>query len=310
MILVFGSINVDLVAEVAAIPRPGETVLAPGYATLFGGKGANQAVAAARVSAPGSVALVGRVGDDAFGRLSRDNLAQNGVDVAGVAAGPEPTGCAFITVDAQGENAITVASGANGALSAAALPEIPASATLILQMEVPLAASREVAQRARLSGGRVIWNLAPVPASLAPDDLRAMLAVTDVLVVNEHEARAAAACLGQAEASSEAAAGLLAEAGGVVCVLTAGARGAVAVHPGGARTVAAAKAIQPVDTTGAGDTFVGILAAALDEGRPWTSALARACRGASLACLTPGAQTGMPTADMLMSDTVEASGLT
>ncbi|AWN45706.1 ribokinase [Methylobacterium terrae] len=307
MILVFGSINVDLVAEVAAIPRPGETVLSPGYATLFGGKGANQAVAASRVSAPRSVAMVGRVGDDAFGRMSRDNLAANGVDVARVTVGPEATGCAFITVDAQGENAITVASGANAALSAGALTEVPAAATLILQMEVPLAASHEVARRARMSGGRVLWNLAPVPATLDRDDLRALLAVTDVLVVNEHEARAAAACLGREESSSEAAAGLLAEAGGAVCVLTAGARGAVALHPGGARTVAAAASIRPVDTTGAGDTFVGILAAALDEGRSWPSALARACRGASLACLTPGAQTGMPTAGMLIADPVDPS---
>ncbi len=99
----------------------------------------------------------------------------------------------------------------------------------------------------------MIWNLAPVPATLAPDDLRTLMAVTDVLAVNEHEARAAAACLGRAEASSEAA--FLVEAGGVVWVLTAGARGAVAVHPGGARTVAAAEAIRPVDTTGAGDTW-------------------------------------------------------
>ncbi|KMO35351.1 ribokinase [Methylobacterium variabile] len=301
MIVVFGSINVDLVAEVAAIPCPGETVLAPGYATLFGGKGANQAVAAARVSAPRRVAMVARVGDDAFGRMCRDNLAANGVDVAGVTTGPEATGCAFITVDAQGENAITVASGANAALGEAAFPEDAALTTLILQMEVPLAACLSAARRARAAGGRVVWNLAPVPATLDPGDLRALLAVTHVLVVNEHEARAAAACLGRPEADGEAAAGLLAEAGGVTCVVTAGARGAFAAHPDGTRIAAAAAPIRPVDTTGAGDTFVGILAAALDDGRAWPAALARACRGASLACLAPGAQAAMPNAQTLDS---------
>ncbi|WP_018260466.1 ribokinase [Methylobacterium sp. WSM2598] len=306
MILVFGSINVDLVARVAAIPRPGETVLAPRYATLFGGKGANQAVAAARVSEPGRVAMIGCVGDDPFGRMCRENLAANGVAVACVAQGAEPTGCAFITVDAAAENAITVASGANAALTASALPEamLVPGATLVLQMEVPVAASLSAAQRVRAVGGRVIWNLAPVPETLSPVELRALLAATDVLVVNEHEARAASRLLGPPDgalsqgALSQAAA-TLALAGPLTCVVTAGAEGALAVEPGGSHHAAAAVAVRPVDTTGAGDTFVGILAAGLDEGRTLHTAMARACRGASLACLTEGAQAGMPTSDQL-----------
>lgn len=302
MILVFGSLNVDLVARVAAIPRPGETVLAPGYATLFGGKGANQAVAAARVSQPGQVAMVGRVGDDAFGRMCLDNLAENGVAVAALTTGPEPTGCAFITVDAAAENAITVASGANAGLTAAALPVtiVGPKVTLVLQMEVPFAASLDAAQRVRAAGGRVVWNLAPVPKELTSDDLSALLAATDILVVNEHEARAAAQLLHLPDSGLDDAAHNLAASGSLTCVVTVGARGAFAIGPNGARHDSPVAPIRPVDTTGAGDTFVGILAAGLDEGNVLLDVLKRACHGASLACLAEGAQAGMPTADLLL----------
>ncbi|WP_333938871.1 ribokinase [Bradyrhizobium sp. CCBAU 45389] len=301
LITVFGSINVDLVAGVDAIARPGETVLATGYVTLCGGKGANQAVAAARVSPQGRVAMVGRIGRDGFGRLCVDNLAANGVIVDRVATGTEPTGCAFITVSADGENAITVASGANGYLTADAIPaaELSSTTTLVLQMEVPLQASLSAARAVRKAGGRVIWNLAPVPERLSTDDLRSLLAVTSVLVVNEHEARVAALRLGWSGESFEEAAALLATTGGVTCIVTAGPLGARAFHRDGTRLAVSAERIIPIDTTGAGDTFVGILAAGLDEGRGWNEVLARACRGASLACLAHGAQRGMPTAEAL-----------
>ena len=139
MILVFGSINIDLVTRVASIPRPGETVLSPRYETLFGGKGANQAVAAARASLPRRVTIAACVGDDAFGRSARDNLIRNGVGADLVANSTEPTGCAFITVDEHGENAITVASGANAMLTEASIRNfgIDASTVAVLQMEVP-----------------------------------------------------------------------------------------------------------------------------------------------------------------------------
>ncbi|WP_291553209.1 ribokinase [Bosea sp. (in: a-proteobacteria)] len=299
-ILVFGSLNVDLVTQVRSIARPGETVLAASYETLCGGKGANQAVAAARVSAPGRVAMAGRVGADGFGRICLDNLAANGVHIGHVMQAAEPTGCAFISVDARGENAITVASGANAAVSAADAPLAPTGATLILQMEVPLAASLAAARQIREAGGRVVWNLAPVPHELDREALRLLLAAADILVVNEHEAVAAATCLGNPEAGLEAAGSLLATTGHVTCVVTAGAKGAIAFHPDGSRIDAAAAAIEPVDTTGAGDTFVGILAASLADGMDWPAALARACKGASLACLAHGAQTSMPTADALL----------
>ena len=296
MIVVFGSINMDLVATVAAIPRPGETVLSPFYRTLFGGKGANQAVAGARVH-DGPVAMVGRIGRDGFGEACRANLAANGVATAHVAADAMPTGCAFITVDAAGENAITVASGANAGVAAADLPEeyLGPGTMAVMQMEVPLAASLEAARRVRAAGGRVIWNFAPAPPALAAADLAALLAQTDLFVVNELEACAAAALLDAPADTAEEAARVVARLGSTTCVLTAGAAGALAYAADGTRLHAPALEVRPVDTTGAGDTFVGILAAEMAAHGRLDAALRLACIGASLACLAQGAQTAMPT---------------
>ena len=300
MILVFGSINIDLVARVSSIPRPGETVLSSSYQTLFGGKGANQAIAAARASLPQRVAMAACVGDDAFGRSARDNLVRNGVVADFVADSPEPTGCAFITVDQRGENAITVASGANATLSDALVStfEVNASTVAVFQMEVPFPASLNVARHVRAAGGRVIWNLAPAPPAFLPRDLSDLINETDIFVVNEHEAIAAAAILDH-ETDDFQDAGAYLSKSGCICVVTAGARGAFAFHADGHHEAVAAQPIQPVDTTGAGDTFVGILASSIDEALPFTAALERACRGASLACLAHGAQTGMPTREQL-----------
>jgi ribokinase len=297
MIVVFGSINIDLVARVATIPRPGETVLAERYETLFGGKGANQAVAASRaLGDAGHVGMIGRVGTDAFGDTALANLAKNGVDVGRVARSAVPTGCAFISVDVRGENAITVAAGANGTVVAGDADDaaFADARVLVLQMEVPAAASLAAAKRARDRNARVLWNLAPAPASLDGKLCRDILAATDVLIVNEHEAMAFAAALGSPATDHVAAAVAIAASGQCTCVVTAGAAGALAVHADGRRETASPPKITPVDTTGAGDTFVGVLAAGLAEALPFAEALARACRGASLACLTLGAQAGMP----------------
>jgi ribokinase len=300
MILVFGSINIDLVARVASVPRPGETVLSRRYETLFGGKGANQAVAAARASRPQRVAIAACVGNDAFGRSARDNLARNGVATDLITVGAEPTGCAFITVDEFGENAITVASGANATLTEASIQSylIDNSTIAVFQMEVPLPDALSVARRVRTAGGCNIWNFAPAPPTLPATDLLELLDLTDIFIVNEHEAFAAAAILGHNISNLQQAGACLARTG-CICVITAGARGAFAFHPDGRNEVARAAPIQPVDTTGAGDTFVGILASSLDERLSFTSALERACRGASLACLSPGAQSGMPSRQQL-----------
>lgn len=302
MILVFGSINMDLVARVAAIPRPGETVLSPRADTFFGGKGANQAVAASRAGrgGPVAIAMCGAVGDDPFGRACLDNLRAGGIDTQGVRVVPEPTGCAFINVDDAGENAITVASGANLAVRAADVPDhhLSAGSVLVLQKEVPIGESIGVARRARERGARVVWNLAPAPTAADSAHMREVLAATHVLVVNEHEAVATGALLGIAGDHVEAASAL-ARTYDVVCVVTAGARGALALHPDGTRLHAPARKITPVDSTGAGDTFVGVLALGLAQGRPLQDAMKRGCLAASLSCLHPGAQAGMPDRDTL-----------
>jgi ribokinase len=296
MILVFGSLNIDLVTRVAVIPGPGRTVLAPSYETHFGGKGANQAVAAARIAGHGKVAMAGGVGKDGFGDDAIRNLAANGVDTGLIVRAGEPTGCAFITVDGSGENAITVASGANRAASAADVPapHLNSDTVLLLQMEAPFAQSLEVARRTKAASGRVIWNLAPVPEKMTDGMIGELLEAADYLISNEHEALDAASALGLAPGDFEAAAASLAKAGQLTCVVTAGAQGAFAFAANGARSHAPALKITPVDTTGAGDTFAGAFACLVSENAPLEKALEVGCEAAALKCLKPGAQDGMP----------------
>jgi ribokinase len=296
MILVFGSLNVDLVARVPVIPGPGRTVLAPSYDTHFGGKGANQAVAAARIAGAGKVMMAGRVGNDGFGDEAIENLIANGVDTGLIVRAGEPTGCAFITVDGSGENAITVASGANRAVRAADVPaqHFKADTVLVLQMEVPFAESLEVARKMRAASGRVVWNLAPVPEAMTAAMIRDLLDATDYLIVNEHEALQSASALGLKLADYEAAAGELARAGQLTCVVTAGERGAFAFARDGERCHAPSPAIIPVDTTGAGDTFAGAFACLVSENAALQQALEIGCEAAALKCLKSGAQSGMP----------------
>ena len=303
MILIFGSLNIDLVTIVQVIPGPGRTVLAPSYARHFGGKGANQAVAAARIAGSGKVAMAGRVGRDGFGDEAIRNLAANGIDTSLIVRASEPTGCAFITVDGSGENAITVASGANMTASATDLPAtlFGLGTILVLQMEVPFAQSLEVARRTKAAAGTVIWNLAPVPEQMTSGMIRDLLAVTDYLLVNEHEARDAASAIGLPAAQFEAAAGELAKAGDLTCVVTAGAQGAVAVTAAGTSVRSSSPIITPVDTTGAGDTFVGAFASMLSEGATLQRALEVGCEAAALKCLKAGAQAGMPTRNAIAS---------
>lgn len=303
MILVFGSINTDLVVRVPVIAGPGRTVLAPSYVSHHGGKGANQAVAAARIAGAAKVRMAGRVGNDAFGDGALRNLAANGVDTGLVVRADEPTGCAFITVDPVGENAITVASGANMAANAVDLPAslFSPDTVLVLQMEVPFAQALEVARRTKAASGTVVWNLAPVPEQMTPEMIRDLLGSTDYLLVNEHEALDAAATIGARVADFEAAARRLAQVGDLICVVTAGAHGAIAVTPNGAGQRAPSPIIRPVDTTGAGDTFVGAFTAMLSEGAPLQNALEVGCEAAALKCMKAGAQNGMPTRDTIKS---------
>jgi ribokinase len=278
MILVFGSINVDLVVPVAALPQPGETVLGGDYALFAGGKGANQAMAACRAGA--AVVLAGTVGADSFAALALDPLRAAGVDTRPVRVADRPTGCAAIMVAASGENLIAVASGANMRAHADAIPEILfGPATLFVgQMEVPPEETAIAIRRVRGCGGRAILNLAPA-LPLDP----ALLPQIDLLVANAGEA-----------ASLEAEPDMVARKLGQGLVVTAGAAGAVAYLADGERIAVPPLPIEPVDTTGAGDTFVGVLAAALDHGMPLATALRRAGAAAALACLAVGAQSAMP----------------
>jgi ribokinase len=283
MILVFGSINVDIVVPVGRLPRPGETVLGGGYAVLPGGKGANQALAARRAGA--DVMLAGAVGQDNFAEAALGSLAEAGVDLGLVRRVANRTGLAAIMVQADGENLIGCASGANTAVRAWQVPkELLGSDTLaVAQMEVPIAETAALFARVRTSGGRCLLNYAPA----LPID-RAMLHDVDIVVANEGEAAAFGA-------EPESLARELRQA----LVVTMGAAGALALLVDGTQFSVPALAIEPIDTTGAGDAFVGVLAASLDLGAELETALRRASAAAGLACLARGAQTALPDASAI-----------
>jgi ribokinase len=280
VILVFGSINIDVMVPLPRLPLPGETVLGGDYALLPGGKGANQALAARRAGA--TVGMAGAVGNDVFAALALENLRADGVELALVREVERRTGCALIMVGEGGENLIAGASGANQRAAAGDVPQsLLGPATILLcQMEVPAAENWALIRRAAASGARTILNLAPA----APVD-PAVFAAIDILVANEGEA----ASLGGDPA---AIAGRLRQA----LVVTEGALGSTAYLAGGGRVRVPALAIEPVDTTGAGDTFVGVLAAGLDRGLALEPALREASVAAGLACTAAGAQTAIPDA--------------
>lgn len=301
-ILVFGSINVDLVCRVGSIPKPGETVLSPRYEQSFGGKGANQAVAAARaLGQSGRVRMSGAVGDDALGGAARDNLANEGIDVTSVVTSSEPTGCAFINVDEAGENAITVASGANAALERASIGD---ASLVVIQMEVPVKRNLECVAAAKAANVPVILNFAPATVAVSAEEMRGLLDGTRYLVVNELEAETVAGLLGcgKAGAPVEGLAEAIAAAAGVDVIATLGGKGAMLLRAGeGASHSVEAPKTNVVDTTGAGDTLVGAFAAFLTMGKSPEEALRLAVTAASLACEGYGAQTAMPTQEKVLA---------
>jgi ribokinase len=289
MITVFGSINTDLVTRVNAVPKAGETVHGSDYALFPGGKGANQALAARRAGA--AVRLIGAIGDDEMGRVALTELERAGVDLSAVARRRGTTGVAIITVENKtGDNTIVVSPGANATVRADQLAgtRFNASDTLLLQMEVPFAESRAVAKAARQAGARVVLSLAPF-SPLPPEDL----AEVSILIVNEHEAAALASQLGLAASGAEAVVAALAKRLGRTVIATLGADGAIASGAEGTVSVPAVP-VTPVDTTGAGDTFCGVLAAFLDEGADMATALRAAAAAGSLACTKEGAQPSFP----------------
>jgi ribokinase len=283
MSLVFGSINADLIVPVPRLPRPSETVLGDDYALLPGGKGANQALAARRAGA--AVVLAGAVGADAFADIALDLLRREGVDTRLVQVVEQPTGCAAIMVSKEGENLIAVASGANMSVRSGQVADelLGPDVTLVAQMEVPSGETEALIRRMRAHHGRVLLNLAPA----FPID-PALLGEIDLVIANESEATT----LG----SDPARLAMRLRQG---FVITRGAAGSVAVLRDGMRLEVPALPIEPLDTTGAGDTFVGVLAASLDLGSKLEVALRRASAAAGLACLARGAQTAMPDSAMI-----------
>jgi ribokinase len=302
-LLVVGSANADLVIGVERRPGAGETVLGSDLAVHPGGKGANQAVAAARLGA--RTALLARVGDDDYGRLLLESQRDAGVDTAGVLVGGAPTGVALITVDPSGDNSIVVSPGANARLTPAdvrAAADLLASAGVVsLQLEIPLETVAAVAEVVRTAGKnkgprdvgpRIVLNPSP-PAALPAE----VLAVCDPLVVNEHEARFLLGDdpAGREEAPEAWAAALLAR-GPRSVVVTLGAAGALVADRD--RTVLVPSLpVKAVDTTGAGDAFTGALAWRLGVGDDLETAVRFAVRVGAAAVTRDGAQESFPTAE-------------
>jgi ribokinase len=291
-VFVVGSINQDFVLSVERRPEPGETVTEAQLSRGNGGKGANQAAAAALLGA--GVTFLGRVGDDGFGEPLVEALADKGVDTSLIEASPHSsTGTAFITVTPDGENAITVAPGANRSLSAEDVDDasdaIGDARVLVAQMEVPPEVVLRAVEVAARQGTRALVNLAPTT-----DVPRELLEKLDPLVVNEHEA---AFLLGESvegvDGALSAAPDLL-ELGPSSAVITLGGEGAVFCDGESTNHLSAPK-VDAVDTTGAGDAFVGALAARLARDLPLSEAVAYAVRAGAAAVTKKGAQGALPT---------------
>ena len=292
MIIVFGSLNIDMVMPVGHFPQPGETVLCHvDYLSRPGGKGSNQAVAAARAGA--KVAFVGKVGDDSFGRRCINNLKNHSIWAAGIGVSDRPTGCATIAVDAQGANFVIVAPGANLDATADQVPDevMTEKNILLAQMEVPAPETFAVLARAHAQGCTTILNAAPA-AQIAPETL----GTVDYLIVNEIEAQQLAQGLGLSEADPLKLAPLVAAKGDLTCIITMESKGSVAARGTDVYTVGALP-VDVVDTTGAGDAFCGIFAACLQKEHSWLEAFHYASIGTSMSCLGMGAQSGTPSLD-------------
>lgn len=283
MIVVFGSINLDLIFPLPHIPVAGETVLTPTLSLSPGGKGANQAVAAARDGA--TVVMVGAVGRDSLATDALGLLKAANVDLTRVIQTDATTGTAAIFVNPGGENTIGVGSGANLLVRADQVENalLSLATTVLLQMEVPVAENEALIRRARAHGARIILNLAPA-APVAPD----IFGLLDILVVNEGEAGFVAAHIGCGNTAAA-----LHVALGCAVVRTLGGKGCEYAGTDGAIQTPASEVVVH-DTTAAGDCFTGVLGAGLDMGLPMRMALRRASAAAALCCTRPGTQSALP----------------
>lgn len=292
MITVLGSINMDLIATTARLPKPGETVAGSGFSTAAGGKGANQALAARRAGAP--VRMAGAVGSDSFAEGALALLKEAGTDLSLTRTVDAPTGTAHIIVGGDGENVIVVVASANATVgesdAVAAVERMSAGDTLMVQLEIPAASVEKALADARRRNIRSVINIAPLTA-----DAARLGRMADIVIANETEFELLAGRSGIAGGEREEAMKALHSETGQTVIVTLGAEGVVAIHEGEVHH-AKGLMIEPVDTVGAGDTFCGYLAAGIDAGLSFPEALRRAAVAGSLACLKPGAQPSIPLA--------------
>lgn len=292
-VVIVGSLNMDLVTRAPRLPRAGETLAGQSFVTVPGGKGANQAVAAARLGA--SVAMVGCVGDDAYGEQLRTALLAEGIDCQAVTRiDGESTGVALIVVDDSSQNAIVIVAGGNGHVTASVVDSFDAllsgAEVIICQLEVPLDTVGHVLKRGHELGKTVILNPAPASGPLPAE----WFAWIDYLIPNESEATALTGLPVDSTASADAAASALLKAGVSKVIVTLGEQGALFASPSRSEHFPAPK-VQPVDTTAAGDTFVGGFAAALADGKSESDAIRFGQVAAALSVTRSGAQPSIPT---------------
>jgi ribokinase len=303
VIVVLGSINIDLVVRVEELARPGETVSGEDLRLFPGGKGANQAVAAAMAGA--SVRMVGAIGKDGFADIAMRGLKEAGIDIQPIRAVERPTGVALIAVDRRGQNSITVAPGANFSVTASWLQgSVQVGDHLALQLEIPLDEVERAIAIAKANGARICLNAAP--AKELPEHAYAGL---DYLVVNETEAQMIAARYGL-PLSPDGFARAARQRWGGATIVTLGGEGALGVGNSHASRVRAPSVVA-VDTTAAGDSFLGAFLAALDAGRGLERGLKEGVAAGSLACTKEGAQTSMPFAHEIkdLADRLEVRSL-
>jgi len=289
-VVVFGSINMDLVVRTPRLPTPGETLTGHTFFTAPGGKGANQAVACARLGVP--TRMVGRVGDDLFGEQLRASLRSFGVQDDGVLTTPGPSGVALIAVDDTAENTIVIVPGANGAVSIADIPRLEraldGARALLLQLEVPIETVVAAARAAHTRGVTVILD--PAPALPLPDELYAL---ADIITPNEHEAATLTGIAVRDDQGAIAAARALIARGARRVAIKLGARGALTADAEGEQFWSPFT-VTPVDTVAAGDAFNGGLAVALSEGRSFDEAIRWGLAAGALSVTRHGAQPSMP----------------
>ena len=295
-IVVVGSANMDMVISAADFPQPGETLTGYGFMTNHGGKGANQAVAAARLGA--NVSFVGKVGDDDFGRATVEMMRKEGIDVSALTITKDaPTGVALITTIPNGENTIVIEPGANAELTPEDIEKakdiFSQAAIVLMQLETPVVTLTKVAAIAKQQGALVVLNPAPAPTAPLPKEL---LRNVDLLIPNETEASAMSGVAVETEADIPAAMERLQTLGIQHIIVTLGSKGAC-IYIDGELLLVPSRKVEAVDTTAAGDTFCGALCTALLQGKKMPEAMLYGCKAAAVSVTRRGAQMSMPYKD-------------